>query len=198
MWRITTPIRFISLRRWNAELQPTYKLDWSNPGFHCPAYNGAISGTDNDAQFGSYSYNTFGVDPIGFEDNSRLGLGLLAQVAPQRATRVVSPSEMFVLMDTQARWPNSDLAWLSVTLGPGWTGVDSTGCFWQGLFLLPDRPHSSMASYSMWSFAMPTSPRCLFLICLILQKPRKTGTSITCSIKTSGESTSMPVGEFGW
>ncbi len=184
--------------RWNAELQPTYKLDWSNPGFHCPAYNGAISGTDNDAQFGSYSYNTFGVDPIGFEDNSRLGLGLLAQVAPQRATRVVSPSEMFVLMDTQARWPNSDLAWLSVTLGPGWTGVDSTGCFWQGLFSPGSTPlqHGKLFNVVFCDAHVTAVP------VLDLFNPAKTAKNWNIDhLQASRPLVSQrvcPSGEFGW
>jgi prepilin-type N-terminal cleavage/methylation domain-containing protein len=54
---------------WYIALQPYYSLNWTNPAYHCPAYNGSIGpALDADVFFGnygSYSYNVFGAAEFG-------------------------------------------------------------------------------------------------------------------------------------
>ena len=56
--------RAAGLVYWSSKLFPYYPLNWTNTSFHCPGYNGKISGPyipEAIDRQGSYGYNAFGV-----------------------------------------------------------------------------------------------------------------------------------------
>jgi prepilin-type processing-associated H-X9-DG protein len=56
--------------------------------------------------------------------------------SPRSEAQIVAPSELFAIMDTQARieppFPFDQLNQVVsiYRAGPGWSGLDITGCFW--------------------------------------------------------------------
>ncbi|MGO8701284.1 MAG: prepilin-type N-terminal cleavage/methylation domain-containing protein [Limisphaerales bacterium] len=128
---------------WPNALLPYYKLGWDNPVYHCPAYNGAISIVTNFSAppLGSYSYNVLGTKPNGEPDGQTnypcLGLGVGVYYSdgpggmsqPQSEKAVLSPSEMFAMMDTGLEPPSPGVPIQSNTndfliLGQGLSGRD--------------------------------------------------------------------------
>ncbi|HLH53628.1 MAG TPA: type II secretion system protein [Verrucomicrobiae bacterium] len=89
---------------WFDELQPYYRLSWTNKSYHCPAYKGQI--TYHQAQFafqsyGSYAYNNRGADT----DLPPEYLGLSGEVESGkpaiRDSQVLMPSDMFAMADAR-------------------------------------------------------------------------------------------------
>jgi prepilin-type N-terminal cleavage/methylation domain-containing protein/prepilin-type processing-associated H-X9-DG protein len=129
---------------WYDALGPYYQLNWTNPAYHCPAYNGAVS-SDHwmgaAYQYGSYSYNLSGT---GRQTHPDVGLGVNYTPAqpsqggyfpPHSEGQVVAPGETYAIMDTREVIPyggfqqtvgSADVAW--IWTGSGWTGYDYTGC----------------------------------------------------------------------
>ncbi len=93
---------------WSSKLFPYYPLHWTNDAFHCPGYEGKISGPylagAIDRQ-GSYAYNAGGVE---FHDNAYFGLGPVMfwtdsqgnHVPPVSETKVSVPNEMIAIVDS--------------------------------------------------------------------------------------------------
>ena len=93
---------------WQSELQEYYKLDWGNPAYHCPGYNGSISLTENSLEIavGTYGYNVAGLLYIWKTVPCDLGLGMHdTNDAPQPASQVLVPSQMFAMMESIAYLP---------------------------------------------------------------------------------------------
>jgi prepilin-type N-terminal cleavage/methylation domain-containing protein/prepilin-type processing-associated H-X9-DG protein len=125
----------IFLVHWYDVIQPYYQLSWTNPAYHCPAYNGSIGnmfpGITWGDRYGSYSYNVFGADEsVAFWP--RLGLGVnnnmadLTNTLPISESEVVAPSELFALMDAQEVAPYSPS--MQDCMGSGLSGSFFTQC----------------------------------------------------------------------
>jgi prepilin-type processing-associated H-X9-DG protein len=135
---------------WQQSLQPYYSLSWTNPAYHCPAYNGAIS--TNSAglgmAFGSYGYNLWGANQ-GQEPTTGLGVNSLGAgapngdlAAPRLESQVVAPGETFAFIDSAEVYENSIVqayssgvpsgTWLAWLGSSAWSGMDAAGCLYQG------------------------------------------------------------------
>ncbi len=124
---------------WEQALQPYYQLNWTNRAYHCPAYNGGISAqVDEDAWFGSYSYNVWGA---GFATNFGLGVYSMATIdgsfvsfPPHSEAQIVAPSELLAFMDSREFAPHSNILEESTngnyfySIGSGSSGNDRTYC----------------------------------------------------------------------
>jgi hypothetical protein len=148
--------------RWQQALQPYYQLNWTNPAYHCPAYNGAIMSptfkflqdtTSPGFLYGSYSYNAYGAGedvPVSLGGSSTfLGIGVTGagvgdnKMPAHSDVQVVEPAETFAIMDTAATIPYGS-SWSQTTflnqgtpppywIGSGWTGIDWASCIIVGL-----------------------------------------------------------------
>lgn len=92
---------------WFDELQPYYRLSWTNPSYHCPTYKGLITGITgqppSDYSFGSYAYNSRGVNTK-LAPDYYLGLsgdGASAVKPAIRESQVVMPHDMFAIADAR-------------------------------------------------------------------------------------------------
>lgn len=102
--------RATGLVYWSSKLSPYGLLAWTNTAFHCPTYQGQISGQWSkggaDRQ-GGYAYNTYGVR-TGVTSRGTFGLGPVQywESAPGTYLRavaesqVVAPSEMLAMGDS--------------------------------------------------------------------------------------------------
>ncbi len=83
------PVAAANNRWWWAKLWPYYQVKWTDPGYHCPGYRGAINGQLHNPYIlpqGSYAYNAWGVrlhadsyegpSPGTYIDVPNVGLGL--------------------------------------------------------------------------------------------------------------------------
>ena len=98
---------------WSEELQPYYRLGWTNKAYHCPTYKGLISLPGDQpyhAHWGSYAYNSWGIaNGFGIASGSSVYLGLSGLgyegdpsfVAAIRESQVVLPSQMFAMSDSR-------------------------------------------------------------------------------------------------
>jgi hypothetical protein len=93
-----------------SRLQPYYPLEWTNTAYHCPGYQGEISGFAGSLPhdpLGSYAYNYFGVrgyDPrSAFPNFVNLGLSAFRNGPPVSQGQIVSPSEMFAIGESRHR-----------------------------------------------------------------------------------------------
>jgi prepilin-type N-terminal cleavage/methylation domain-containing protein/prepilin-type processing-associated H-X9-DG protein len=112
---------------WWAKLQPYYRVDWTNSGYHCPGYKGAIAGTAKTKDgwigpFGSYAYNargvvsTWGKITNGVAKNiGTLGLGGKVDLRNPAVTSVggvTSENQIAVPSETlaigESRWKSAD------------------------------------------------------------------------------------------
>lgn len=133
---------------WSFALEPYYRLSWTNASYHCPAYKGTISwpgpGPGYQSLMGSYSYNQAGASTNNDSGNTGFGLGSATSIftpdvrPPHSEAQIVAPSEMFAIMDTSTRAQpplvlDSPQPVSFFSVGPGWSGLDFTGCFWLGL-----------------------------------------------------------------
>jgi prepilin-type processing-associated H-X9-DG protein len=90
------------LQNWSYQLWPYYRLAWTNAGFHCPAYKGAVSDQRYSWNFGSYGYNVCGVSVLtSATTNHILGLGGFFDEEIVTDARVLMPSEMFAITDAR-------------------------------------------------------------------------------------------------
>lgn len=116
--------------RWPDELAPYYGLRWTNRSFHCPAYKGVISGTDDPnyhSEYGSYGYNASGTYGQGEDAVSpAISLGLSGPAASGsgpgtaiRDSQVLVPSEMFAIADAR-----TTRVLLSAASAPAVIGLD--------------------------------------------------------------------------
>ena len=109
--------RATGLVYWSSKLFPYYSLNWTNISFHCPGYNGRISGPyDTNAidRLGSYAYNGagagldglpgspdypvsefFGLGPVSFWKDAQRHF-----VPPVSESKVSVPSDMLALCDS--------------------------------------------------------------------------------------------------
>jgi prepilin-type processing-associated H-X9-DG protein len=132
--------------RWPQYLQPYYQLNWTNPAYHCPAYNGAVESLSSYGSvqiLGSYSYNYLGAEgglgDTGFFGESYLGIGTTGvfneggfPISPARPdTQVVTPADTYAIMDTAATIRYGSL-YLSYFPDLYWTGSGSSGVDWAG------------------------------------------------------------------
>jgi prepilin-type processing-associated H-X9-DG protein len=114
-------------------MKPYYPLAWTNRSYHCPGYNGQITG-DYSESWGSYGYNTIGTF-VNFENpevlaiGNSLGLGTGAWMTngglgfSLREAGALVPSDLLCFADCQlydlpAPWPYSY----------GTTGTDRLSC----------------------------------------------------------------------
>ena len=96
--------------RWWALLEPYYPLKWANPNFHCPAYKGVISETNDFAPtsgpsvpyilaYGSYCYNFGNPVPYGISGLSESMIAVPSQyiaISDSRTQFIAGPlSEPF-------------------------------------------------------------------------------------------------------
>ena len=88
---------------WMEALKPYYPIQWTNRNYHCPAYQGIVIGGGNGTHYGSYAYNSVGVGNSTLVDGYFLGLGSSIDVhaPPIRESQVITPSEMFAIMDAR-------------------------------------------------------------------------------------------------
>jgi prepilin-type N-terminal cleavage/methylation domain-containing protein/prepilin-type processing-associated H-X9-DG protein len=117
---------------WVEFLRPYYPLDWTNRGYHCPAYKGYIvapygipgSVTSTD-YFGSYGYNAEGTWQWGAWPDPNLGLGGLSEPDHRSATiteaQVLMPSDMIQFgepreLQVSLAFVNNRLLWSSFEL----------------------------------------------------------------------------------
>jgi len=106
----------VNTRYWWAKLLPYYPIKWTDPAYHCPGYQGAITGELHPfPPFGSYAYNAIGVSGAGgFESAShgihyspdiRFGLGPPTyRSSPRPAVseaQIRVPSEMFAIGESR-------------------------------------------------------------------------------------------------
>jgi prepilin-type N-terminal cleavage/methylation domain-containing protein/prepilin-type processing-associated H-X9-DG protein len=139
---------------WVQEIAPYYKLDWTNPAYHCPAYSGAIlapglidANTESTIGnlYGSYSYNLYGTSAPGTQDNPsyELGVGVSpffynngqAKVSARADSQVIAPAETYMLMDVALTQTVANVKELGFStglywLGSGWSGWDDAGCYY--------------------------------------------------------------------
>ncbi len=63
---------------WYLALQPYTVLSWTNPAYHCPAYQGSLAMDEAQyGNYGSYSYNVFGVSALAILERYGLGINLV-------------------------------------------------------------------------------------------------------------------------
>jgi len=90
---------------WPAELEPYYRLSWTNTSYHCPAYKGLIyqsPGQQAISTWGSYAYNRSGADTT--LPPEYLGLsGDAADASVIRESQVMAPSDMFAMADARCQ-----------------------------------------------------------------------------------------------
>jgi len=143
-------------RLWHDDLQPFYPLNWTNPAYHCPAYQGAISvyidGPLQLGRYGSYSYNVYGAARATLTNN--IGVGVSDPIlAPRSDSQVIAPGETFAIMDTIPLFPYNYMRGIEKSpdgegrlyfMGTGWTGWDATGCFWTPVFPGVSLPHGQV------------------------------------------------------
>ncbi len=90
---------------WADELQPYYRLDWTNKSYHCPAYKGLIAYSQSQQDiltFGSYGYNKSGADDKFPPEYLGLSGSGNPDVGPAiRESQVLVPSEMFAMADAR-------------------------------------------------------------------------------------------------
>ena len=118
---------FPGIIRWPDELQPYYRLSWTNTSYHCPTYKGVISRPGDQPYFtayGSYAYNASGTEGHGEGTFSVEYLGLSGFGAPHpgfvpaiHESRVLIPSEMFAIADARVTRLSIDPATTSVLIG---------------------------------------------------------------------------------
>jgi prepilin-type N-terminal cleavage/methylation domain-containing protein len=123
---------------WYVALQPYYRLKWSNPAFHCPAYAGVVT-TDVSDNWGSYSYNVAGAvhEPNVSVTTPSFGVGQWygnseTNIPARAENQVIAPSGTFAFADTTLQGENENVAHSTMTyfqMGTGWSGQDWTGCF---------------------------------------------------------------------
>jgi len=143
----TTPVV-----HWSEELQPFYKVSWTNKSYHCPAYKGKISLTgdgfyDGVSSTGSYAYNRGGTDLNGGTVGSRTFLGLSGSGAPStsdfvpaiRESQVLFPSELFAMADSRVEHVSFAGSSLQEVLGIDFLAFDSA--------FLRDPPERSWISH---------------------------------------------------
>jgi prepilin-type N-terminal cleavage/methylation domain-containing protein/prepilin-type processing-associated H-X9-DG protein len=99
---------------WSAKLLPYYPVKWTDPAYHCPGYQGAISLKRGGNAHGSYAYNARGVvgnikpmrGPLNVTGNYGLG-GVYSWRAgrqkdgPIAEAPVRAPSEMFAIGESR-------------------------------------------------------------------------------------------------
>lgn len=113
--------------RWPEELQPYYRLNWTNRSYHCPGYKGVISGPGDPPYFtayGSYAYNASGTEGRGGGMFPGAFLGLSGFGAPGpgfvpaiREAQVLMPSAMFAMADAQLTRLAIDASAFPVSIG---------------------------------------------------------------------------------
>jgi prepilin-type N-terminal cleavage/methylation domain-containing protein/prepilin-type processing-associated H-X9-DG protein len=121
-----------NLVKWQQAIQPYYQLNWTNPAYHCPVYQGGVSWDDSgDFWYGSYSYNLWGAAK---EGQAGLGVGandyaysVVTAIPPHQDTQVIAPSETYAIMDTRIAFHDALPQGYSWT-GPGKSGWDWTAC----------------------------------------------------------------------
>lgn len=97
---------------WSTKLFPYYQVNWTNVGFHCPAYRGVVSGPFQRGtieRLGSYGYNVHGtgytwIDPADQTVVKHFGLGPIMtwpDAPAVREAQVKVPSEMLAVTDSQ-------------------------------------------------------------------------------------------------
>jgi prepilin-type N-terminal cleavage/methylation domain-containing protein/prepilin-type processing-associated H-X9-DG protein len=113
---------------WSEELQPYYRLSWTNKAYHCPTYKGIIS-LPGDQRYndhwGSYAYNSWGIaNSFGTANGSSVSLGLSGLgyegdtvfVPAIRESQVLLPSQMFAMSDSRllklANDPSPSFLWI--------------------------------------------------------------------------------------
>lgn len=97
--------------RWPTELEPFYRLSWTNKSYHCPAYKGIISAPGDPlflSAYGSYAYNANGTagrgegmlasDFLGLSGYGTAGAGFVPAI---RERQVLVPSDMFAIADAR-------------------------------------------------------------------------------------------------
>lgn len=105
--------RAVGLVYWSSKLFPYYPLNWTNRSFHCPGYNGQISGpylTGAIDRQGSYAYNAagvciddrtlkyFGLGPVLFWKDSQ---GKFVPAVSE--SKVSAPSELVAICDSSVK-----------------------------------------------------------------------------------------------
>jgi prepilin-type processing-associated H-X9-DG protein len=102
--------RAVGLVYWSSKLFPYYPLNWTNNSFHCPGYNGKITGPFLSGAIdrqGSYGYNAFGARTDD-RTNEYFGLGPVVfwkdakgKFVPAVSQGEISvPSEMLAIGDS--------------------------------------------------------------------------------------------------
>jgi hypothetical protein len=102
--------RAVGLIYWSSKLFPYYALNWTNNSYHCPGYNGKITGPHIPGaidRLGSYAYNAFGVR-VDDRTNEFFGLGPVMYwkdatghyVPAVSEGKVSVPSEMLAIGDS--------------------------------------------------------------------------------------------------
>ncbi len=117
--------------QWSRALEAYYPLKWTEPSYHCPAYQGPITANPSDGYFsGSYGYNACGTDVMNTGSAAALSLGLgnlnyvywaTAHVFnPVSESQVRVPSEMFAIGDSRVT--------KSSPFQSTWQGIDFLIC----------------------------------------------------------------------
>jgi prepilin-type N-terminal cleavage/methylation domain-containing protein/prepilin-type processing-associated H-X9-DG protein len=119
--------RAAGLVYWSSKLFPYYPLNWTNTSFHCPGYNGKISGPYLPGaidRHGSYAYNAAGVG-LNDRTNEYFGLGPVmywkdAQgnyVPAVSEAKISVPSELLAIGDSlmEADTVGGDDVWCCCT-----------------------------------------------------------------------------------
>lgn len=95
---------------WYYKLQPYYSVDWTNAAYHCPGYQGQISGVAGSLPhdpLGSYAYNYSGVRGYDLRSASpdfvSLGLHAFGKAPVVTQSQIVAPSEMFAIGESRHR-----------------------------------------------------------------------------------------------
>lgn len=132
---------------WKQSLERYYPLSWTNRGYHCPGYKGAVSMEGQNVVFpvGSYAYNFMGTayplaytavpwqslpanDPVFF-----LGLGLEYDLRPEYGistpaaiaeSRVRNPADMFDIGESRLLPPPGQAGELVMRIGKGYGTPD--------------------------------------------------------------------------
>lgn len=101
MWGQDTGV----FQTWADRLYPYAPLNWTNPGWHCPAYtseNGVIKVVPPPKQVAvhtSYSYNAYGI--AGLNGSPKLGLGIRRPGSLAFEPEVRAPSQMYAVADSR-------------------------------------------------------------------------------------------------
>ncbi|HTL58419.1 MAG TPA: prepilin-type N-terminal cleavage/methylation domain-containing protein [Candidatus Limnocylindrales bacterium] len=102
-----TPVGIYPGFYWEDCLAPYYPIQWTNPAYHCPGYQGVVFGYDDPATkrsidyCGSYSYNLQGAGLLRDNRGSYFALGFGTELLgpPITEFRVAMPSEMIAITD---------------------------------------------------------------------------------------------------